>query len=244
MANKNPIDLVFLVDSTGSMFEAIDGLKKSIKDFFAYLTDETRNDLSIHDWRAKVVGFRDVEADEEWIVNNPFVTTREEIEAQLDGLEACGGGDEPEDLLDALLLVSNMESPAERGGAADGFQWRHRKDAARAIVAFTDATYHPKARLPFHNEATFEDVARTLDAQRVILEIVTPVNPFNSDVDQKVFQGMHDDLAMANRAEHLPLRDRQGNPMSFQDIPRNLDQFQRFMEQLGKTISQSSAEEL
>ena len=122
MATKHAIDLVFLVDATGSMGEVIDGLKASIRDFFAYLTDEGRNDLSISDWRAKVVGYRDITADEEWIVNNPFVTTREELEAQLDALEAKGGGDPPEDLLDALLVVADMEEPAERGGEADGFK--------------------------------------------------------------------------------------------------------------------------
>lgn len=238
MPNKS-IDVVFLVDATGSMFEAIDGLKASIKNFFVYLTDTERNAKSFQDWRAKIVGFRDVEADEEWIVNNPFVTTREEVEEQLDALEAKGGGDEPEDLLDALLVVANMDSPAERGGTADGFQWRHRRDAARAIVAFTDATYHPNAKLPFNNNAAFDDVARVLDSQRVILELVTPVTPFDDSVDPNVFRAMHEDLGSANRAEYLPLTNRQGSPMSFQDIPKNLDAFNQFMEQLGKSISES-----
>ena len=85
MPNKS-IDVVFLVDATGSMYDAIDGLKASIKNFFSYMTDPERNEKSFQDWRAKVVGFRDVESDDEWIVNNPFVTTREEIEAQLDAL--------------------------------------------------------------------------------------------------------------------------------------------------------------
>lgn len=238
MANT-AIDIVFLVDATGSMSEAIGGLKDSIRYFFEYLTDKGRNEKSFQDWRAKIVGYRDVEADEEWLVNNPFVTSKDEVEAQLDALEAEGGGDEPEDLLDALLIVANMESPAARGGAADGFQWRHRKDAARAIVAFTDATYHPNAKLPFHNNATWEDVARVVDSQRIIFEIVTPVYPENSDVDPKLFKNIYSDLGTANRTEYVQLRDRQGNPMAFRDIPKNIDQFSEFMVALGKSISNS-----
>lgn len=246
MATEHAIDLVFLVDATGSMGETIDGLKTSIKDFFAYLTDEERNDLSIRDWRAKIVGYRDVEADEEWIVNNPFVTTREALEAQLDALEAKGGGDPPEDLLDALLVVADMEEPVSRGGAADGFQWRHHRDAARGVVVFTDASYHTKCVLPFHNGATWEDVARRLMERRVILEIVTPVRPYASEdmgeVSAETFAKMFEyELGAADKAEYLPLKDAQGNPMSFKDIPRNMGAFRKFMQQLAKSISASAA---
>ncbi len=245
MASKQAIDLVFLVDATGSMGSMIDGLKASIKDFFAYLTDAGRNEMGIGDWRAKVVGYRDIAADEEWIVNNPFVGTREELESQLDALEAKGGGDAPEDLLDALLVVANMEEPTERGGAADGFQWRHHRDAARGVVVFTDASYHVRAKLPFHNAATWEDVARRIMERRVILEIVTPLKPHSGpeaeEVDAETFARMYADLASARFGEYVPLCDEQGNPMSFQDIPRNLGLFRRFMGQLAKSISASAA---
>lgn len=246
MANtQHAIDLVFLVDATGSMGSVIDGLKASIKDFFAYLTDEERNDLSIHDWRAKIVGYRDVVADEEWIVPNPFVLTREELETQLDALEAKGGGDAPEDLLDALLIVANMDEPAERGGAADGFQWRHHRDAARGVVVFTDASYHKQAKLPLHNGATWEDVARRLMEKRVILEIVTPVEPHSGpeaeEVDPATFTKMYEDLGATDMGEYIQMKDEQGYPMSFQDIPRNLGLFRRFMEQLAKSIAASAA---
>lgn len=246
MATKHAIDLVFLVDATGSMGEAIDGIKDSIKDFFAYLTDEAKNDLSIRDWRAKVVGYRDVKEDDEWIVNNQFVTTRGELEAQLDALEAKGGGDPPEDLLDALLVVADMEEPTTRGGEADGFQWRHHRDAARGVVVFTDASYHPKCALPFHNGATWEDVARRLMERRVILEIVTPVKPYSTEdmgeVSAETFAKMYQyELGATDKAEYLPLRDVQGNPMSFKEIPRNMGVFRNFMEQLAKSISASAS---
>lgn len=245
MATKHAIDLVFLVDATGSMGEVIDGLKASIKDFFAYLTDDGRNDLSISNWRAKVVGYRDADYDDEWIVNNPFVTTREELEAQLDALEAKGGGPPPESLLDALLVVADMEEPAERGGEADGFQWRRHRDAARGVVVFTDASYHPKCALPFHNEATWEDVARRIAERRVILEVVTPSRPHSGpdagEVDADTFVKMYMDLCSVRFAEHLRLCDEQGNPISFEAIPRELGEFRRFMGQLAASISASAA---
>ena len=139
MATKRVVDLVFLVDVTGSMRPCIDGLKDSIDKFFQHLTNEEENKLAIRDWRAKVVGYRDVSYDKDnWLDNNPFVTSAEEIHQQLDALKAKGGGDEPESLLDALLTIADMEETSHQENP-DPFKWRHRRDAARAVCVFTDA---------------------------------------------------------------------------------------------------------
>ena len=237
MATKRVVDLVFLVDVSGSMSPCIDGLKKSIDDFFLYLTDETKNKLAIRDWRAKVVGFRDVSADgDKWIENNPFVTTAEEIHDQLQGLRARGGGDEPESLLDAILSVADMEETDVQEDPDPG-KWRHRHAAARAVCVFSDATYHPAAKLEKYAGCTYVDVARKVAEKRVILELVTPVAPFDASVKQEEFEEAYAHLAEADKAEYLPLTDLQGNPFPFEDIAKHTDVFQKFIEQLAKTIS-------
>ncbi len=239
MATKRVVDLVFLVDVSGSMRPCIDGLKESINQFFLYLTNEEENKLAIRDWRAKVVGYRDVAYDKDnWIVNNPFVTTAEEIRAQLQGLKATGGGDEPESLLDAILTVADVDetSPQE---APDPAKWRHRHDAARAVCVFSDATYHPTAQLEKYAGCTSEDVARKVAEKRVILELVTPVAPFDRSVPQEEFEKVYAQLAEADKAEYMPLTDLQGNPFPFEDIGKHVDVFHKFIEQLAKTISAS-----
>ena len=61
-----------------------------------------------------MVGYRDIEAAESeglpWIVDNEFVREPSELKAQLSALQANGGGDEPESLLDTLYKVATMEA--------------------------------------------------------------------------------------------------------------------------------------
>lgn len=238
------VDIVFLVDSTGSMGDCIDGLKVAIKDFFAFLTDPVRNKFTITDWRTKVVGYRDVTFDENWIENNPFVRSVEEVNEQVDSLKAEGGGDEPESLLDALFLLSDMKE-APTAESADGWSWRPYKSAARVIIAFTDATYHPTASLKTDEEHDYEGLdyealAKKIDNNRIILEIVTPVRPLDASVPQKEFEKCYaDELGKINRAQYVPLRDQQGKEMEFSDIPKNIRVFRDFMQQIAASVSAS-----
>ena len=67
-------------------------LKKNIKLFFKKLSAGDANGNSVvKDWRARVIAYRDVQADGgNWYVDNPFVRTDSEIEAQLDAIVADG----------------------------------------------------------------------------------------------------------------------------------------------------------
>ena len=241
MATKRVVDLVFLVDVTGSMSPCIDGLKESISKFFDHLTNEEGNACAIKDWRAKVVGYRDVEHDkEEWFVDNPFVTNAAEIHNQLQALVAKGGGDEPESLLDALLTLADA-GETDLQDSDDPGKWRPRRRAARAVVVFTDATYHPTAALEKYAGCNFEDVARKIAEQRIILELITPVQPADSNVSQEAFEKCYEELAMADKAEYCPLFTEQGEAFSFREIPSHMGVFQSFIEQLAKTLSATIA---
>lgn len=239
MATKRVVDLVFLVDVTGSMSPCIDGLKESIDKFFAYLTNEDENKCAIKDWRAKVVGYRDVEFDkDQWLVDNPFVRTADEIHQQLQSLVAKGGGDEPESLLDALLTLSDMGEAGLQDGD-DPMKWRPRHSAARAVVVFTDATYHKEAVLEKYRGCDFKDVGRKIAEQRIILEIITPVNPADKGVNQADFEKCYEELAMTDKAEYCPLRTEQGIAFPFDEIPEHTGVFVEFVKQLAKTLSET-----
>lgn len=237
MATKRVVDIVFLVDVTGSMRPCIDGLKDSIDKFFRHLTNEEENKLAIRDWRAKVVGYRDVAYDKDnWFDNNPFVSTADEIHGQLSALKARGGGDEPESLLDALLTIADMEETTHQE-TPDPFKWRHRRDAARAVCVFTDATYHPTAQLEKYVGCDYKDVARKIGEKRIILELITPFDPEDRGVSHEDFENCYRQLGEADKAEYLQLADLQGNPFAFDDIPNHLDVFENFIKQMAKTLS-------
>ena len=60
LQQRHRVDIVFLIDATGSMTDCIDAIRTSIGLFF----DTLDSDWSpIKDWRARVVGYRDANCD-------------------------------------------------------------------------------------------------------------------------------------------------------------------------------------
>ncbi len=101
-------DIVFLMDATRGMTGCIQTAKTCLPLFFEELTGRTAADYPIvGDWRAKVVGFRDFETDgaDGWFVDNPFTRDLAELQRQFDALEARGGGERDDSLLDAIYAV-------------------------------------------------------------------------------------------------------------------------------------------
>ncbi len=150
-AAQGVADIVFLIDVTSSMQPCIDALKNSILHFIDELTSE-RNAQSVKDWRGRVVGFRDFLCDGEiWLENNPFTRNADELKRQLTSLVAVGGGDEPESLLDAMMMTidsGSLEESSQSESPEDAYKWRPRNQAARCLVVFTDASYHEQASVP------------------------------------------------------------------------------------------------
>ena len=61
---KGVVDIVFLMDATSDMMNCIQKVKENLVPFFEALTEDGgTNRIAARDWRAKVVGFRDFEAD-------------------------------------------------------------------------------------------------------------------------------------------------------------------------------------
>lgn len=176
---KGVADIVFVVDISGSMAPCIDALRQNIETFVGTLSSGDANKAApVKDWRAKVVGYRDLEVAETeglpWIVDNLFVRDPAALKAQLAALQAAGGGDEPESLLDTLFKIATMQATAKGAQTIEGGKWRYRSDAARVVVVFTDAPFKETMSIPEANGGSLQDVANVIMANRIILSVFAP----------------------------------------------------------------------
>jgi hypothetical protein len=176
---KGVADLVFVVDVSGSMSPCIDALRKNIEAFIDSLSRGDGNTVApVRDWRGKVVGYRDIEAAESeglpWIVDNAFVRDVGALKSQLAALQAEGGGDEPESLLDTLYKVATMPASPKGSQTEAPEKWRYRSDAARVVIVFTDASFKETMSIPEAKGGSLQDVANVIMANRIILSLFAP----------------------------------------------------------------------
>lgn len=253
---KGVVDLVFLLDVTGSMQACIDAVKQSVGRFIEEMTSaDANNESAIKDWRIKVCGYRDHErAADTWWVNNPFVRTVPEVQAQIsaENMKASGGGDEPESLLDALMLLARMGQPGIQDDAESPDKWRQRGTATRVVVFFSDATFKTPTTLPEQPGATVHDVVNALMGERIVICGFVPE-----------WDGYYD-LASADRAEINFVAKKDNTPAlaglgqqgeagraamnasvaALAKVVADPTSFHKVMAQLAKTISASAATEV
>lgn len=227
--SKGVVDIVFLLDATGSMATCIDALKKNIEVFIDNLVATDPNSSSIvKDWRARVVGYRDFEADSTPYVDNAFVRDTAALKGQLTALKADGGGDEPESLLDALFKISTVGNTA-KGATEDAQKWRYRSEAARVVIVFTDASYKTKMAIPEAAGGGFEDVKNKIQENRIILSVFAPDMP------------CYDQLSQLDKAEYQPIGSAGSNPQqALADFTANQANFKATLEALAKSVSKSA----
>ena len=136
------------------------------------------NRLSAEDGRALLSRYRDLgTASAEglpWMVDNPFVRDAAALKAQLGALQAMGGGDEPESLLDVLYKVATMPATPKGAQTEEPDKWRYRSDAARVVVVFTDASFKETLEIPEAKGGSLQDVANAVMANRIILSLFAP----------------------------------------------------------------------
>jgi len=231
---KGVADLVFLVDVSGSMATCIDALRRNIEAFIDTLSrGDANNAPPVRDWRAKVVGYRDLESAESeglpGIVDNPFVRDAAALKAQLGGLEAVGGGDEPESLLDALYKVASMEATPKGAQSEDANKWRYRSDAARVVIVFTDASFKETMVLPEAKGGSLQDVANLVMANRIILSLFAPN-----------FEG-YDRLSQIDKSEWEVVEFEGLNPQeALQKFTSDPVNFRNTLKQLAASVSRSA----
>lgn len=116
---KARADLVFVIDTTGSMNDKIDGLIESCQAFVDRLATKHI------DWAAAVVGFGDLTVEGDRIVATPFSSSTDRVKSLLRGLPRySGGGNEGESSLEALQAA--LSQPG------------YRPDAMKVLVLITD----------------------------------------------------------------------------------------------------------
>lgn len=103
------VDIVFCIDATASMGPCINVVKEKAlsfyDDFVRALAEENKYVDSI---RIKVIAFRDYLADKEPILVTDFFNLpddRADFSNTIKGIVESGGGDEPEDGLEALAYA-------------------------------------------------------------------------------------------------------------------------------------------
>ena len=130
------VDLVFCIDATGSMEYLIDTVKQNALNMYNdIVTAMQAKKKAIQGIRVRVIAFRDYLVDgEEAMLQSDFFTLPEQAEDFkncLSYIQAKGGGDIPEDGLEALAYA--IRSP----WTTKGIKKRH------VIVVWTDAPTHP-----------------------------------------------------------------------------------------------------
>jgi hypothetical protein len=133
---KYNVDIVFCIDVTGSMHDILELVKKNALRFYPDLQNALDlKDKNVEALRIKVIAFRDFYVDGDGALettdfidlkNNP-----ETFNSFVHSLRPDGGGDEPENGLEALALAMKSE------WAKDGDRQRH------IIVVYSDASTHP-----------------------------------------------------------------------------------------------------
>jgi hypothetical protein len=176
---KGVADIVFVVDVSGSMATCIDALRGNIEAFVDSLSrGDANNAAPVRDWRAKVVGYRDLEAAESeglpWIVDHPSCATRARSRRSWPRSRRWAAATSRKSLLDALYKVASMEASPKGSQTVDPAKWRYRSDAARVVIVFTDASFKETMSLPEARGGSLQDVANLVMANRVILSLFAP----------------------------------------------------------------------
>lgn len=137
---KTLVDIVLVMDATGSMQNLMDNAKENALTLHTRIKNALAEKNRMADKiRVKVIAFRDVYVDDEPFTESEFFILQEgggdevEFRRYIENIEAEGGGDEPENALEALHMAMNVDF-------AEPFQGQK---ARHIIVMMTDASAHP-----------------------------------------------------------------------------------------------------
>jgi hypothetical protein len=209
MKIRGVADIVFCVDATGSMGPCISSVLNNIDTFVRSL--ETSMPNNPVDWRARVMAYRDLNVDGNGLENgNDFVNTSAALKAQLDGISAEGGGDEPESTLDVLWYAIKTS------------KWRATGAVHKVIVVFTDATPIPNLSPRTISELRVMDgldaLKQKIDEERIKLFMFCQRHP------------VYEEISKWSRVEVVPF-DNAVTALATID-------FKPIMDKIGKTVSQ------
>jgi hypothetical protein len=148
------LDLVFAIDSTGSMKDDIDYVKKELKSILKTITDRFQfGNLGIVLYKDK--------GDDFVTKGFPFTQDLTRVKLQIDSIRPEGGGDKPEAIIEALMYTINE------------FDWTAGK---RVVILMGDAPPHPTSRTG-DQSLTMDDVYASALDQDITIQIYTITVP-------------------------------------------------------------------
>ena len=182
-SRKKPLDLVFLVDISGSMGGCIRGLLNNIGIFIEQLMNGDANNDPIDDLRVKIVGFRDYKYswdrnDLGWYDEGAFSGNLSVLKSKLNSFSARGGGGNGgETSFDALWYVANDKAPNRllnpTACVSTSSPFRPKGEAARAVILFTDEAPHDPLTANGCAGLTVTDVVRAVEDAEICLTVIT-----------------------------------------------------------------------
>ena len=148
---KGKADIVFVIDSTGSMGGAINNVKNNINNFVNKLEEEKV------DVRLGLVEYKDIVADGPNSTKNlGWTESPDEFKKKINSISVTGGGDRPESAVDALEEARIM-----------GFKNNH----AKFMILVTDADYHENTR--FEDLTSMEQEINRLVKDEIVASVIT-----------------------------------------------------------------------
>lgn len=151
IVDSGKADVVFVVDTTSSMEEEIEGIRKNIGDFVYELS---RQDVDI---RLGLVEYKDIYEDGiDTTKSYGWYTNVSSFEQELSKLGISGGGDVPESVVDALNCARHM---------------KYRNGVNKYIILVTDANYKNGNYL--YGGATIEDEIEKLVSNEIVTSVIT-----------------------------------------------------------------------
>lgn len=140
------VDLVLVIDGTGSMTPFLDKVKAHALSFHNDILEKMENiQKNLDSLRVKIIIFRDYYHDDEPMIISDFYKLIDKSEVSetesdksasqafkefLDGIIAMGGGDEPESGLEGIALAIKSD-------------WVQGENCRHIIAVWTDASCHP-----------------------------------------------------------------------------------------------------
>lgn len=218
---KGVVDIIFLLDVTGSMGPAIVELGKNMMNFINNIDPNT-----VKDYKVKLVSFGDFELDDEDIkfdISRAYTDDPAELYKQFEDvielIKKKGGKDIPEHSLDALYKT------IQDGFTAD---WSER---TRVVVLFTDAISKEMLKdtiggIDLPNDDKIQMLADMVNDNRVRTYIYAPMDDNMSKLSNLT-------------TEYLSYNAIDQNGLKATDALEKLD-FTEEMKTLGKVVSQPS----
>lgn len=160
-------DIVFVVDSTGSMSRTIQNVASNIERFVDALTANYSVKANF-----ALIDYKDITcADEKTVLikngSSNWFTDTIEFKNRINSIYVRGGGDEPETALDGIAMASQLD---------------FRKNANKFIVLVTDADYKNNNN---YGLSTMEEMISLLSDSHIVTSVIT------SEIYEKTYHNLY-----------------------------------------------------